>query len=374
MPTISGYDWTTIAASRVDADSPVDETLMGDLVDNDNFLMSWLGGTYLANATLDHNHDGSNSAKIAGASGGSKMAVLSYECPNQTCWVRRMNFLPEWVFIASMNESASNGVHVKTTNMAATADMRLVGSSSTVAIGRGLDQLFYGGVGLTDFGTPDTLNVGGDYYTGLFLSSSSGLIASGSYTGTGTTKIVSTGFQPKLVMIVATATGSATDLQIKTLNMASTTSKAADNSGTNSTDAITAFSATSFTVSTHVNVNQSSVAYDWIALTTGTVDGEKIGTLTWTGNASAARAITGLGFAPQAVIVIREDATSTQMWFATCDMQGNNKAWNWCTGVIGGANTDLLWGSDGITVDTDMNTSGGTYIAYCFSGGTRHAP
>lgn len=56
--------FTVIADSRIDVDSPVDETLMEDLRDNDQHLADWIGGSYTA--AIDHDHDGVNSALLPG--------------------------------------------------------------------------------------------------------------------------------------------------------------------------------------------------------------------------------------------------------------------------------------------------------------------
>lgn len=54
--------WTTIANTSIDADSPIDETLLTAIRDNQEHLEEWLGGSFTA--AVDHNHDGVNSAAI----------------------------------------------------------------------------------------------------------------------------------------------------------------------------------------------------------------------------------------------------------------------------------------------------------------------
>lgn len=56
--------YTSIVDSQVDADSPLDTTLMTSLRDNIVHLREWLGGSYTAE--VDHDHDGVNSWPIAG--------------------------------------------------------------------------------------------------------------------------------------------------------------------------------------------------------------------------------------------------------------------------------------------------------------------
>ena len=64
---IDGFDFTTISDGRVDPDSPLDTTLATDWRDNIEFLMRWLGKSFLGAAVADHNHDAVNSKAIDAA-------------------------------------------------------------------------------------------------------------------------------------------------------------------------------------------------------------------------------------------------------------------------------------------------------------------
>ena len=64
---IDGFDFTTIANSQVDPDSPVDTVLATGYRDNSEFLMRWLGRDFLAGAVANHDHDGVNSALVTGS-------------------------------------------------------------------------------------------------------------------------------------------------------------------------------------------------------------------------------------------------------------------------------------------------------------------
>lgn len=55
-------NWTNIYDSQVDADSPIDTTLMTSIRDNLVHLREWLGGNYTP--AVDHDHDGSNSKSV----------------------------------------------------------------------------------------------------------------------------------------------------------------------------------------------------------------------------------------------------------------------------------------------------------------------
>lgn len=69
-------NFTAIAYTAVDVDSPVDETLMTALVDRDEHLRQWIGGSYTAH--VDHNHDGINSALLSATIFGNLFAFFNY--------------------------------------------------------------------------------------------------------------------------------------------------------------------------------------------------------------------------------------------------------------------------------------------------------
>jgi hypothetical protein len=56
--------YTAPSDAQVDADSPIDTTLLTQFRDDIIFLKEWLGHSYVGGAVQDHNHDGTNSAAI----------------------------------------------------------------------------------------------------------------------------------------------------------------------------------------------------------------------------------------------------------------------------------------------------------------------
>jgi len=60
---VPSKNFTIIADSAIDADSPITADLMEDFRDNDIHLEEWLGLSYTA--AQDHDHDGVNSAVVA---------------------------------------------------------------------------------------------------------------------------------------------------------------------------------------------------------------------------------------------------------------------------------------------------------------------
>lgn len=57
-------NFTAIVDADIDPDSPLTTTLLTAFRDRDQNLKEWLGGSYTA--AVDHNHDGVNSALLAG--------------------------------------------------------------------------------------------------------------------------------------------------------------------------------------------------------------------------------------------------------------------------------------------------------------------
>ncbi len=56
--------WTAIASTAIDPDSPVDSALITALRNNQLRIREMLCGSYLAGESIDHNHDGINSALV----------------------------------------------------------------------------------------------------------------------------------------------------------------------------------------------------------------------------------------------------------------------------------------------------------------------
>lgn len=367
MATIDGYAWTTIADSRVDADSPWDDTLAIDIRDNLENLMRWLGGDYLSTATENHDHDGSNSALIGGASGGSFIAVQPFKGIGQSVRFDTIRFKPQFALIShivntSTGAPASVSPFMKTLNQ---ADQSSYSFSSGLLASHGLDGFYEGGFGL-DGGASD-LNSASVWYDRLMLRSKSGLVHCDGYSGTGSTlNITAPGFQPTLVIITRRATNGDAHMKISDY-----TSNNAKNMRTGAfvTNAITSLDATGFTLSTNAEVNSSGVTYDYIALKAGSGDGERIAKLTWAGNGVDGRAITGAGFRPQAALIFRTDVTSNTIdSFQTASMRRHGATRFASTTLIDCVQT---FDSDGMTIDANVNASGQNYTAFLFLGGVR---
>lgn len=62
--TAPSKSFTAIVDADIDPDSPITTTLMTALRDRDQNLKEWLGGSFTA--SVDHSHDGVDSALLAG--------------------------------------------------------------------------------------------------------------------------------------------------------------------------------------------------------------------------------------------------------------------------------------------------------------------
>lgn len=60
--TAPSKNWSNVSDSQIDADSPIDATLMAQIRDNLVHLKEWLGNSYAP--AQDHDHDGVNSAGV----------------------------------------------------------------------------------------------------------------------------------------------------------------------------------------------------------------------------------------------------------------------------------------------------------------------
>lgn len=60
--TAPSKNWSNISDSQIDADSPIDATLMAQIRDNLVNLKEWLGNSYAP--AQNHDHDGINSANV----------------------------------------------------------------------------------------------------------------------------------------------------------------------------------------------------------------------------------------------------------------------------------------------------------------------
>ncbi len=144
----------------------------------------------------------------------------------------------------------------------------------------------------------DTPNVPGNVFQTRTCFGSH--VVSGSYLGNGNDNraITGVGLAPDLVIVKSRTTGAATS---RTSTMVGDVSKALVNATALNTNRIQSLDANGFTVGTNNTVNSNGVTYSFVALKScaGTMS---VGT--YTGNGTASRALTGLGFSPDYVLVL----------------------------------------------------------------------
>ena len=98
-------NFTSIADGAVDADSPLDTTLVTNLRDNDIHLEEWLGKNYTA--AVDHDHDGTNSKLITSVADGAIVqtklsTAIGGESTTSTSWDSRVMPGGEYGFYPQM--------------------------------------------------------------------------------------------------------------------------------------------------------------------------------------------------------------------------------------------------------------------------------
>ena len=128
--------------------------------------------------------------------------------------------------------------------------------------------------------------------------------ASGTYVGNATDNrnINTLSFQPNFVIIKATTNQGAV---IRTSTMSGDATKALFGNTALVANRIQSLLANGFQVGTDNTVNQTGTTYQWFA---GTTDPGTVSAGTYTGNGGASRAITGLGYSPEAVLMLSAGA------------------------------------------------------------------
>lgn len=184
----------------------------------------------------------------------------------------------------------------------------------------------------------------------------------GSYTGTGSSlAITGVGFQPNAVIIADS--DASTRCQWASSDMPSGhCSNFGASAGVTNGTGVTSFDSDGFTLSTNQGINQSGHTYYYVAIK---AVANKFKTLTYTGNASDNRSITGAGFQPDNAITKNNGQTiaaafrsRTQTGDASSRLDTTNNA----------ANEIQQMESDGFQVGTGngVNVSAQTYYAMVF--------
>jgi hypothetical protein len=177
-------------------------------------------------------------------------------------------------------------------------------------------------------------------------------VVSGAYTGNAVDNraLTGVGFQPDLVIVTPS---NSQDTTYRTSTMTGDASKPINATALTS-NLVQSLNADGFTIGSDFRVNGSGVTYYWTAMkaNTGVM---KLGT--YTGNGSASRSITGVGFSPEYVNVLSAGANTPRH-----RTSGMTSGFRFDTSV-GATDSITSLNADGFSVgaNADTNTSGTVY-------------
>jgi hypothetical protein len=213
------------------------------------------------------------------------------------------------------------------------------------------------GAGLAWAAFVSTTSNEGNTFTASMCFNNTQRMSTGSYTGDGVTgRAITTGFKPDLVMIKADTNQFAV---ARTSTMSGDVSKAMSGTSALAANRIRSITATGFTVGTTPQVNGSGTSYRWVAMKAGC--GLRVGS--YTGNGSASRAISGVGFQPELVAVMSAENRDPVKRFA-----GMTRSFAFSTGT--GLTTAITaLDANGFTVGNaaETNSNGTTYHYAAFN-------
>ena len=363
----SGLD--AIPNTDVDADSPLDTTFLTEIRDQIEFIQRWVGKSGIDNAIADHANAGvlvDGTSPIVGASGGAAIALQTTIAEQQS--FTRINFLPEVSFTWPTNAA---GGHVRHSSIVAT----LVKSMASVGhVANILTEEIHGGMIIASAYADSALK------EILFLKSIPGILDIGTYAGDGTTSnpITGVGFNPEAGYIAPT-TNHATNPLIKTVSFVEGgqgTGESRGATGTLTTSDILTFDADGFTVGNGTGVNNASQTYFYVMFKTGVSAGERVAVVTFTGDGTDNRNLSGsdftpaLDFTPDVVFGVNATAAAARR------PQIKTRAFGLGTKPLDGtalnANVIQKIIIDGIQVGTDVsiNENTETIDLICLKGGT----
>lgn len=229
-------------------------------------------------------------------------------------------------------------------------------------------------------GITDNTNNGVYYY--IAFKTTSGAVSEGSYIGDGTDNrnISTVGFMPNLVMVKNDTSATAANRN-SVLSSTEYNGDAANFIGdvtatfADVQDYIQKMNSDGFQVGASAGTNESGSTMYWIAFggapsASGATGTYKMTTGTYTGN-STARSITGLGFAPDLVII--KDTSTSYGVFRTSLMAGNTTAY-FSNAVADVTNAITSMDSDGFSLGTSNIVNGTSRTYYWQAFGNAYRP
>lgn len=281
-------------------------------------------------------------------------------------------FQPDVLMIKRNNSVAA---HFRTSSMA-TNQTSFFNTSANDTTGDYIKSVTTNGFSV---GIADNTNNSSYYY--IAFKNTSGKVATGSYTGNGADNrdITGVGFKPDTVFIKnstsATAANTNAVLSSKEYN-GDAANYIGDVPATfiDMQDQIQKMDTNGFQVGSSPNTNETGATIHWIAFggaptATGALGTFKLASGTYTGNSNA-RSFTGLGFAPDLVIV--KDTAASGAVFRT-SLMASTAAANFVSGSADISNTITAMNSDGFSLGTNnvVNGNGRTYYWQAFGNAYR---
>lgn len=267
-------------------------------------------------------------------------------------------FQPDMVMV---KRSTAVAAHFRTASMATNRTEFFTSTAANTA------GAYIASMGTTGFNIGTTDNTSGGTFYYVAFRAGGGNFEEGTYVGNGTDNrsIAGTGFQPNLVLVknsTSTTVNNRRSVMSGDKHFGDQTSYVSD-AVADTTNMIQAMESDGFQVGSGVNANQSGTTMYWVAFG-GVPAMSGSGSFTmaqgsYTGN-GAARSITGVGFAPDLVLI--KDNAANQAVFRTRQMPGD------ATAYMASATADFTGGitsldGDGFSVGTStiVNTNGNTY-------------
>lgn len=358
---------TTIAATLYDADSPLTETLMTYIVNNHTYNNEWIGdvsGTLYGTPAPNHAHNEDGTAPVAGASGGKYLAVAHETAKGALFTGWKTRFVPNASIFWSPQTTGT--VYAMTDIYAAGGAARELNGGAQSAATDGVLKL--GGPTFDAAALPNATR--GDEIAMLNFKTRTGYIKVGSYTGDGAAsqEISGLGFQPEFVFVMlneGAASASAPVMRVAgTYGHSSADSH--NTAGTLITDGIISITSDGFKVGANAVVNGTGSTFSYIALKSGTFDGERIQVDTYQGNATARTLTNSASFTPQAVIVLGTNVTARSQGFYSKPEAGKISS-------SATTQTDCQIYANGakLTTANNVNAAGTNYGIVYLLGGTR---
>lgn len=184
-------------------------------------------------------------------------------------------------------------------------------------------------------------------------------MSSGWYQGDGVDNrtISAPAFQPDLVIV---KDGNNQVAVARTSTMSGDVTKVMAGTGAPASDRIQSFVSNGFTIGRHATVNSNGEDYSWSAFK-ATAGVMQVGS--YTGNGGASRAITGVGFSPELVMIFPAASPNANLRFA-----GMSRAYRFDS-ETGATDRITSLDSDGFSISSDdeTNTSGAVYHWVAFN-------